>query len=293
MPTWSRAANWSAPSRPAFRRTRSSFPASARPSPRCAAALELGIKCFNLESEPELERLSDVAVVDGQGGAGLGAHQPRCRCRHPRQDLDRQDGEQVRHSLRPGPRGLCAASPPCPASRRSASTCISAARSPTWRRSTMPSRCWPNWSATCGPTATTSAMSMSAAGSASPITTTRPRRPIRWPMPQIVQAPYRRRSGVELVLEPGRLIVGNAGILVTRVEYVKEGEQDLRHRRCGDERPDPPHALRGASRHPAGGAFQPAARSPPTSSARSARPATIIAQDRTHARASRKATCWR
>lgn len=29
--------------------------------------------------------------------------------------------------------------------------------------------------------------------------------------------------GVELVLEPGRLIVGNAGILVTRVEYVKEG----------------------------------------------------------------------
>ena len=29
--------------------------------------------------------------------------------------------------------------------------------------------------------------------------------------------------GVSLVIEPGRLIVGNAGILVTRVEYVKEG----------------------------------------------------------------------
>jgi len=29
--------------------------------------------------------------------------------------------------------------------------------------------------------------------------------------------------GISLVLEPGRLIVGNAGILVTRVEYVKEG----------------------------------------------------------------------
>lgn len=29
--------------------------------------------------------------------------------------------------------------------------------------------------------------------------------------------------GAEIVLEPGRLIVGNAGILVTRVEYVKEG----------------------------------------------------------------------
>jgi diaminopimelate decarboxylase len=31
--------------------------------------------------------------------------------------------------------------------------------------------------------------------------------------------------GCSLVLEPGRLIVGNAGILVTRVEYVKEGEK--------------------------------------------------------------------
>ncbi|MHB1109123.1 MAG: diaminopimelate decarboxylase [Devosia sp.] len=30
---------------------------------------------------------------------------------------------------------------------------------------------------------------------------------------------------VSLVLEPGRLIVGNAGILVTKVEYVKEGEK--------------------------------------------------------------------
>ena len=31
--------------------------------------------------------------------------------------------------------------------------------------------------------------------------------------------------GIGLVLEPGRLIVGNAGILVTRVEYVKEGSK--------------------------------------------------------------------
>jgi diaminopimelate decarboxylase len=31
--------------------------------------------------------------------------------------------------------------------------------------------------------------------------------------------------GIELVLEPGRLIAGNAGILVTRVEYVKEADK--------------------------------------------------------------------
>ncbi len=35
------------------------------------------------------------------------------------------------------------------------------------------------------------------------------------------------RLGVELVLEPGRLIVGNAGILVTTIEYVKEGEHNF------------------------------------------------------------------
>jgi diaminopimelate decarboxylase len=34
-----------------------------------------------------------------------------------------------------------------------------------------------------------------------------------------------KKLGCTLVLEPGRLIVGNAGILVTKVEYVKEGEK--------------------------------------------------------------------
>ena len=33
--------------------------------------------------------------------------------------------------------------------------------------------------------------------------------------------------GVSLVLEPGRLIVGNAGILVTKVEYVKKGAKNF------------------------------------------------------------------
>ena len=57
----------------------------------------------------------------------------------------------------------------------------------------------------------------------------------------------------KLIFEPGRLIVGNAGILVTRV-HLREARrsQDLRHRRCRHERPDPPDALRGAPRDPAG-----------------------------------------
>jgi diaminopimelate decarboxylase len=50
------------------------------------------------------------------------------------------------------------------------------------------------------------------------------------PLPAAYAAIVRKHLGglgVELVLEPGRLIVGNAGILVTTVEYVKEGERNF------------------------------------------------------------------
>ena len=50
--------------------------------------------------------------------------------------------------------------------------------------------------------------------------------------------------GLKYVLEPGRMIVGNAGILVSRVIYVKDGTREaLRDPGRGDERSDPPDAL--------------------------------------------------
>ena len=53
-----------------------------------------------------------------------------------------------------------------------------------------------------------------------------------------------RELDCRLIFEPGRLIVGNAGILVTRVLFVKHGEaKTFRRGRCRDERPDPPDAL--------------------------------------------------
>ena len=52
---------------------------------------------------------------------------------------------------------------------------------------------------------------------------------------------------VTLVLEPGRFLVGNAGILVSRVILVKHGEaKRLRGRGRRHERPDPADALRSA-----------------------------------------------
>ena len=39
---------------------------------------------------------------------------------------------------------------------------------------------------------------------------------------------------LEVLIEPGRAIAGHAGLLLTRVEYLKpHGREELRHRRCG------------------------------------------------------------
>jgi diaminopimelate decarboxylase len=64
--------------------------------------------------------------------------------------------------------------------------------------------------------------------------------------------------GLKLVFEMGRLIAGNAGVLVTRVIYVKEGEgKTFRDRRRGHERPHPPDPLRRPPRDPPRGGAGP------------------------------------
>ena len=106
-----------------------------------AFALDAGIHCFNVESEPELELLSEHRRRPRRDRAGHAIRiNPDVDAQHARKDLHRPQGEQVRHPVRPRPRGLCRAPPRCRASASSASTCISAARSPSSRRSTTPSR---------------------------------------------------------------------------------------------------------------------------------------------------------
>ena len=57
--------------------------------------------------------------------------------------------------------------------------------------------------------------------------------------------PLLKPLGLRILLEPGRFMVGNAGALVTEVLYLKKnGAQDVRDRRCRDERPDPTGVLR-------------------------------------------------
>ena len=87
-------------------------------------------------------------VVEGARRADLGARQSRHRSQDAPQDRHRQGREQVRHPDQPRARGLCARRQAARASRSPASTCTSAARSPSSSRSATPSRCWRNSCAT-------------------------------------------------------------------------------------------------------------------------------------------------
>ena len=187
------------------------------------AALDHDILCINVESEPELEVLSRAGRVDGQDRADLDPGQSGRRFRHACQNLHRQIREQVRHSAGEGPRGLC----PCgEAARAPRHRRRRAYRQPDHRSRPDGSRvpdCWPISSPCCAATATPSAMSISAAGSAFPTTKTA----TAPPEPLAYAAMVKRVThnlGCRLMFEPGRMIVGNAGILVARVIHVKHGD---------------------------------------------------------------------
>ena len=83
----------------------------------------------------------------------LAPRQSGRRCPDPRQDRHRQVREQVRHSDQPRACGLCAGGEAARARRSPASTCISAARSPSSSRSTRPLRCCPISCEPCAPMA--------------------------------------------------------------------------------------------------------------------------------------------
>ena len=59
--------------------------------------------------------------------------------------------------------------------------------------------------------------------------------------------------GLRVLLEPGRFLVGNAGVLLTRVRYLKQAEQKkFVIVDAGHERSDPPRALPKLPRNRAG-----------------------------------------
>ena len=140
----------------------------------------------------------------------------------------------------------------------------------------------------CGCTTSTSA-----AASASPTPTRRRRAPRRWSPRCSQRIDARGHGGRRLLFEPGRSLVGNAGVLLAEVLYLKPRRaEELLHRRRGDERPDAPCPLRrlDGDRAVQAARWRPARR-PGTWSARSANRATGSAA--TARWPCGRATCWR
>ena len=92
------------------------FSGVAKSTREIAFAIDTGILCFNVESEPELERISAIATAKGATAAISLRVNPGCRRPHPCQDHHRQGGEQVRRALWRGARRLCPRRPRCPES---------------------------------------------------------------------------------------------------------------------------------------------------------------------------------
>ena len=101
-------------------------------------ALEARVRQFNVESEPELEALSEVAASVGRRGARGAAGEPGRGRAHAREDRDRAARRQVRRAHRARAGDLRAGRPRCRGSRPWAWTSTSVPRSPSWRRSRRP-----------------------------------------------------------------------------------------------------------------------------------------------------------
>jgi diaminopimelate decarboxylase len=193
--------------------------------------------------------LSGVASVDGPARAGQPARQPRRRRRHPPLHLHRPEGQQVRH--RP---------------RRGAGRYRLAASLPGLEVTGIDCH--------IGSQITQIAPYLDALDRLLDLVEAIEAEGIRIAHIDVggglgitytdEAPPRRRRAGVAparahrrprprpraVLLEPGRSLVGNAGVLLTEVLVLKPGSRkELLHRRRGDERPGAPGDVRGLDGH--------------------------------------------
>ncbi len=183
-------------------------------------ALSAGIMCFNVESESELARLERVAA-ELQRTAAISLRinpdiDPRTHPYIATGLKESKFGVAWEDALALYRRARAAAAP----RRLPASAAISARRSPSSRPSSRPWNARSSWRTGCARRAWLRRTSTSAAAWASAIATS--------PRPPFPSTPARSSTrigsrSVKLLLEPGRSLVGQAGLLLTRVEYLKHG----------------------------------------------------------------------
>ncbi len=273
--------------------SRSSSPASARQRTRSARRSRPASSCSTSSRQPSSTCSTTVAGRLGKRAPHRAARQSRTSTRktHPYIATGLKKSKfGIAHRTRP--RGSTDGPQRCRTSRSSASTATSARSSRRWRRSSTRWRAVRDAARRAAARGLRHPLSRHRRRARHHATTTRSR-----PTPgEYAEAITRALRGLDvtLILEPGRVIVGNAGILLTRVLYLKEtDEQELRRRRRGmndlirpslygsyqEIRPVRPREGAGDRR--------------PTSSGRSARAATSSRKDRDAAGARAPATCSR
>ena len=186
------------------------------------AALAADILCINVESEPELELLSRLATGDRKDRADLGPGQSRCRRRHPCQDRHRQVREQVRRSSSPGRATVYARAAQLPGIEVTGTDMHIGSQITDLSRMETAFRILAEFVQTLRADGHTISHIDFGGGLGIPYYMDREAPPA----PDVYAAMVKRVThnlGCTLMFEPGRMIVGNAGILVTRVIYVKPG----------------------------------------------------------------------
>ena len=218
-----------------------------------AFALDTGILCFNVESEPELERISDDRGSEGTRPRRSRSASTRTSMRRTHAKITTGKAENkfgIPYERARAVYARAAALPGHPGERRR-----HAYRQPDHRPrplSTRPMAASPISSATSAPRATPSTTSMPAAASAFPIGSTIRRRPSPPPM-------ARSSAAASAISAPASCSSRDAcssatpASSSTEVVYVKHGAaKTFVIVDAGDERPDSPDAVRGPSRHPSG-----------------------------------------
>jgi len=185
--------------------------------------LELGIKCFNLESEPELERLSDIAVAMGKVAPVSVRINP---------DVDAGTHAKISTGKKENKFGIPFARAHEVYARIAELKGVEAVGIDMHIGSQITDMA-PFESAYRLLAELTRALRAAGhqirhvdvgGGLGIPYHADREAPPLPAQYAEIIKR-HLGGLGAEIVLEPGRLIVGNAGILVTRVEYVKEGDK--------------------------------------------------------------------
>ena len=241
--TSSRAASIAAPLRRALAADKIVFSGVGKTEEEMRLALDGGLYQFNLESVAEAEMLSAVASSMGRA-ASIGFRvNPDVACRHACQDHDRRCREQVRDRDRRGDRRLCPRRPPPGLQVQGVAVHIGSqliSLDPLERAFTRVGELVGRLRDAGHE------IRVADLGGGLGV----PYDPALAPPPSPADygAMVRRVTAgwdVRLVFEPGRLIVGNAGVLLSRVIRVKPGAaHPFVDRRRGDERPDASRALR-------------------------------------------------